>query len=195
MSLANLGKTKSIYLDFRLAIFVANLGWSKLEAALKGIAFMVVNNTCIANLIKFKSVWLVLLYPEQSLSIENATFLATKVFSKLEQLYLKISDLQQLLPFIFHSATIKMIFVYSTTRLQYPIDFNIGVLNEQRQQLQNSAKVVIYLPDTLFYHLRHRHNQINFEKLELRNTNDKQKIHPFAVDFLSRLRHPHHRIF
>lgn len=102
--------------------------------------------------------------------------------TNLNELYVGINSIDQIIPFLKNSRNLQKIYVYK-------LDKNVGFtqlssLNDERLKLKDAKKVEIFLPDNKYVQLKLISKKINFSMIKIQRIESHNVNHPFVYNTL-----------
>lgn len=121
------------------------------------------------------------------LSRAKASILARHLVN-LEEIYIQISSIHAIIPFIRCATKLHKIYVYKTADGN---EFNgkikgINALNKDRMNLQNACKTMVFLPDKAYCQIKWQSHQLNYPLIEIKRSESHILRQPFATTILRR---------
>lgn len=122
-----------------------------------------------------------------TMSHGKANILAKHLIN-LEEIYIQISSIHAIIPFMRHAKKLHKIYIY---KISDKIEFdgrNKGVssLNKIRKSLQNACKTTVLLPDKAYCEMKWQSTHLNYNLIEVKRSESHVPGHPFATTILRR---------
>lgn len=171
---------KNIMISFRGKAHLNDSDWTRLKY-LNGIYCEIAEDES-TDAIELLNLKLLFLGPKKTILSSTKAEALSRKLTNLEELYLRISSIDQIIPFINNSPKLQTIYVYKVDKELKSIQ--VSSLNEQRMKLAGANKVEVFLPDHAYIQMKWNSKMINCSLIDVKRAETHVLKHPFAINAL-----------
>ncbi|XP_055295473.1 uncharacterized protein LOC129565092 [Sitodiplosis mosellana] len=169
---------KRLFLNVLFYVNILDAEWWQVKG-LYGFSCLNADSNVFEALMKVNQIRMLFLRIGEVLSHDQAVRLA-KNFHNLEEINLRITDINQITPFISHAVNVKKIYV--DIEVECLMNLDLDLLDEERKKLKNANKIEMYLRDSAYFEMKWKFSKINYNLIEIKRRDDLNALNSFAVD-------------